>query len=59
MRELIIDIIKNDGVWDYCFKRGDNKAKLFSSYAKWLESLSNSDLLAAYDRCRDIINSLD
>jgi hypothetical protein len=59
MRKLIIDLISGSGCWDYCFKRGDDKASNFSTYKEWLESLSDEDILAAYDRVKEVINNLD
>lgn len=53
LRELIIGRIKNESYFDYCFKRGDSNAKAFASYADWLASLSDEDLLDTYDRVRE------
>ena len=55
MRELIIGRIKNEGWLDYFYRR---LAPNFS-YEKWLESLSDEDLLDSYNRVRDRENNLD
>ncbi len=53
LRELMIKRIEYHGGFDYCFERGDDNAKAFKTYAKWLESLSDDDFLDAYDRTRE------
>lgn len=68
MRNLIISIIKNDGWldynWDHCspmdsWQDYQNRKRDPVAYAKWLETLDDGDLLAAYDRVREAEMRLD
>jgi hypothetical protein len=59
LRDLLIQSIRNWGGFDYCWKRGDDKAESFPVYEDWLKSLDDVELLAAYDRVRDAIGDLD
>jgi hypothetical protein len=47
------------GWLDNCWERGDNDARSFASYADWLRSLSDSELLAAYNRVTTAEAQLD
>lgn len=44
------------GYSDYCYKRGDQKAKEFKNYSDWLDSLPNDEFLDAFNRVRDAEN---
>ena len=59
LRDKIIGRIKHDGDFDYCFKRGDDNAKDFDNYEKWLYSLDDYDLIDAYARVKEAYCSHD
>ena len=64
MRLLIIEGIKRSGWLDYEFWRdhshqGNTEQEKIEAYVGWLQTLSDEDLLAAYDRVQDAESKLD
>lgn len=63
MREIVIKRLKFDGTWDLHWKERDNCAPYTKEgselYVKFLETLSDKNLLDTFIRVRQITDNLD